>query len=77
MIVLWLVVLLVVALVVGAAASDLYWRRKGFRTEIRGHGRSKTKVRVRTDPEAQLPADPGLIDQDWVRMRDLDDPDEP
>ena len=70
----WIVLALIVVLVAGAAFNDWYWRRKGFRTEIRGSGRGKTKVRVRVDPGVPFPANPVLGEQDWVRQRDLDEP---
>ena len=35
-----------VALFAWAIGYDLYWRRRGFRTEVRGHGRHMTHVRV-------------------------------
>jgi hypothetical protein len=74
-VVLWVFVALIVVLLAAAAWSDLHWRRQGFRTEIRGRGRNKVKVRVRIDPDAPMPEDPNLLHQDWVRMRDLEDPD--
>jgi hypothetical protein len=74
-IVLWVFLALVVVLIGAAAWSDLHWRRKGFRTEIRGRGRDKVKVRVRIDESVPLPEDPNLVDQDWVRMRDFDERD--
>lgn len=68
-----IVLALFVALVAAAAWNDARWRRRGFRTEIRGKGRNKQKVRVRLDPTAPIPEDPTLVDQDWVRMRDFDE----
>jgi hypothetical protein len=78
-ILLWAILALIVVLLTAAALSDVYWRRKGFRTEIRGSGRHKVKVRVRLDESMPLPEDPNLVEQDWVRMRDLDeaDPEDP
>jgi hypothetical protein len=75
-VVLWVFLALLVVLLGAAAWSDLYWRRKGFRTEIRGKGRNKVKVRVRLDSSVPMPENPNLLDQDWVRTRDLWDPDE-
>ena len=68
------VLALVLVLIAAAAWSDLRWRKRGFRTEIRGRGRHKQKVRVRIDPTAPIPEDPNLVEQDWVRRRDFDDP---
>jgi hypothetical protein len=75
--VLWIVLVLALfAVLLGAAAwNDLTWRRRGFRTEIRGKGRTKQKVRVRIDPTAKVPENPDLVDQDWVRMGDYEEPD--
>jgi hypothetical protein len=75
-VVLWVFLALIVVLLGAAAWSDLHWRRKGFRTEIRGKGRNKVKVRVRVDSAVPMPENPDLLDQDWVRTRDLWDPDE-
>jgi hypothetical protein len=75
-VVLWVFLALIVVLLGAAAWSDLHWRRKGFRTEIRGKGRNKVKVRVRVDSAVPMPENPNLLDQDWVRTRDLWDPDE-
>jgi len=73
--VLWIAVVLgfFLLLVAAAAWNDVRWRRRGFRTEIRGKGRNKQKVRVRIDPTVPIPEDPTLVDQDWVRMRDFED----
>ena len=79
MFVLWLLVALlalIVALVLAAAWSDRKWQRRGFRTEIRGKGRNKVKVRVRLDPTVPMPEDASLFEQDWVRTRDLWEPDD-
>jgi hypothetical protein len=35
-----------VALFVWAISYDLYWRRRGFRTEVKGWGRGMTHERV-------------------------------
>lgn len=70
-----LVLALFLVLIAAAAWNDVRWRRRGFRTEIRGKGRNKQKVRVRIDPAVPIPEDPNLVEQDWVRMRDFDDPD--
>jgi hypothetical protein len=75
-VVLWVFLALIVVLLGAAAWSDLHWRRKGFRTEIRGKGRNKVKVRVRVDSAVPMPENPDLLDQDWVRTRDLWDHDE-
>jgi hypothetical protein len=75
-IVLWVFLALIAVLLCAAALSDLHWRRKGFRTEIRGKGRKKVKVRVRIDPSVPIPANPNVLEQDWVRTRDLWEPDE-
>jgi hypothetical protein len=45
------VVSLLAALLVLAVGNDLYWRRRGFRTEIRGRGGNLTRVRVPIDDE--------------------------
>lgn len=73
-IVLGILVAVIVLLVAGAAYSDYYWRKRGFKTVISGSGRDKTKTRVRIDPQVQLPEDPNLLHQDWVRRRDFDEP---
>lgn len=46
-----MVFLVVVAVVFGvllllAVGNDVYWRRRGFRTEIRGRGSTLTSARV-------------------------------
>ena len=74
MVYLWCLVALVVVLIGAAAWSDARWRKRGFRTEIRGKGRHKQKVRVRIDPTVPMPEDPNTAQQDWVRMRDWDEP---
>ena len=77
MVVLWIVLALIVVLVAGAAVERLLLAAQGFPyRDPRPAAASKTKVRVRIDPEAMPPADPRLVDQDWVRMRDLDEPDQ-
>jgi hypothetical protein len=55
------IVLVVLAAVFGgllllAVGNDLYWRRRGYRTEIRGHGSKLTRVRVQITPEDDDPA---------------------
>jgi hypothetical protein len=75
-VVVWVFLALIAVLLVAAAWNDLHWRRRGFRTEIRGRGRHKVKVRVRIDPSVPMPENPNLLDQDWVRTRDLWEPDE-
>lgn len=74
--VVWIVVVLAffAVLIAAAAWNDARWRRRGFRTEIRGKGRNKQKVRIRLDPSVPIPENPTLADQDWVRMQDYEDP---
>ncbi|BEP11780.1 hypothetical protein acdb102_00910 [Acidothermaceae bacterium B102] len=53
-------VLVVVAVAFGvllllAVGHDLYWRRKGFRTEIRGRGSQLTRDRVPIRPHHDEP----------------------
>ncbi len=55
-----MIVIVVIAVAFGvllvlAVGNDLYWRRKGFRTEIRGRGSKLTRVRVPLRP----PDEPG------------------
>jgi len=47
----------VALLLVLAVGNDLYWRRRGYRTEIRGHGSSMTRVRVPIDPDDPITRD--------------------
>jgi hypothetical protein len=51
-----LLLLAVVAAVLAAAAlNDLYWRRKGFRTVVRGRGKHREVLRIALDGSTREP----------------------